>query len=265
MNLNGQIIAITGASSGLGQQLAEQAASRGMSIALMARNEKKLNDLAEKIGGDTLVHVGDVTSENDSKNFISAIIKKFGSLDHLITNAGQSMWADFDQIENTDLFRKLMDVNYMGVVNCIHSAIDVLKKTHGQVIVISSIQSKFGVPAHSAYSASKHAVDGLIGSLRLELQNSGINFMSVYPHWIRGTEMRQNALGSNGEKIGNQKRSHSKSSISAENCARTIIDALPQRNESLYIPGKLKYLPVLKMLLPPIFRWLIRSKINSQK
>ena len=50
MNLNGQIIAITGASSGLGQQLAEQAASRGMSIALMARNEKKLNDLAEKIG-----------------------------------------------------------------------------------------------------------------------------------------------------------------------------------------------------------------------
>ena len=57
MNLNGQIIAITGASGGLGQQLAEQAASRGMNIALMARNEKKLNDLAEKIGGDTLVPV----------------------------------------------------------------------------------------------------------------------------------------------------------------------------------------------------------------
>jgi len=265
MSLNGQIIAITGASSGLGQHLAEQAASRGMRLALMARNEKKLYDLANKIGGNVLVHVGDVTSESDSKKFISAIIKKFGSLDHLITNAGQSMWANFDQIEHTDLFRKLMDVNYMGVVNCIHPAIEVLKINRGQIVVISSIQSKFGVPSHSAYSASKHAVDGLIGSLRLELQNSGINFMTVYPHWIRGTGMRQNALGSNGEKIGDQKRSHSKSSVSAKNCARNILDALPQRRESLYIPRKLKYLPALKLLLPPIFRWLIRSKINSQK
>ena len=265
MRQNGQIIAITGASSGLGQHLAEQAASRGMRLALMARNKNKLYDLAEKIGGDILVHTGDVTSETDSKEFISAIVEKFGSLDHLITNAGQSMWAKFDQIEHTDLFRRLMNVNYMGVVNCIHPAIDVLKKNCGQIVVISSIQSKFGVPAHSAYSASKHAVDGLIDSLKFELKNSGINFMTVYPHWIRGTRMRQNALGSNGGKIGDQKRSHNKSSVSAENCACYILDALPQRRESLYIPRKLKYLPALKLLFPPIFRWLIRSKINSQK
>ena len=97
MKQNGQIIAITGASSGLGQHLAEQAASRGMHLALMARNKNKLYDLTEKIGGDILVHTGDVTSETDSKEFISAIVEKFGSLDHLITNAGQSMWANFDQ------------------------------------------------------------------------------------------------------------------------------------------------------------------------
>ena len=265
MSLRGQIIAITGASSGLGQHLAQQAASRGMHLAIMARNDSKLNVLAKKIGGDILVFSGDVTSEDDCKKFINATIDKFGSMDHLITNAGQSMWTNFDEIEQVDLFRKLMDVNFMGVVNCIHPSLDSLKKTSGQVVVISSIQSKFGVPAHSAYSASKHAVEGLIDSLRFELQSSKINFMIVYPHWIRGTEMRQNALGSNGEKIGNQKRNHNKSSVSAEDCARNIIDALPKRRKSLFIPGKLKYLPALKLLLPPVFRWLIRSKIKSQK
>ena len=265
MSLRGQIIAITGASSGLGQHLAQQAASRGMHLAIMARNDSKLHVLAKKIGGDILVFSGDVTSEDDCKKFINATIDKFGSMDHLITNAGQSMWTNFDEIEQVDLFRKLMDVNFMGVVNCIHPSLDSLKKTSGQVVVISSIQSKFGVPAHSAYSASKHALEGLIDSLRFELQSSKINFMIVYPHWIRGTEMRQNALGSNGKKIGNQKRNHNKSSVSAEDCARNIIDALPKRRKSLFIPGKLKYLPALKLLLPPVFRWLIRSKIKSQK
>lgn len=265
MSLKGQIIAITGASSGLGLHLSEQAASRGMHLALMARNEIKLHELANKIGGDILVFPGDVTSKTDCKEFINAIIEKFGSLDHLITNAGQSMWTNFDQIEDIDLFRKLMDVNFMGVVNCIHPAMDTLKKNSGQIVIISSIQSKFGVPSHSAYSASKHAIEGLIDSLRFELQNSDINFMTVYPHWIRGTDMRQNALGYNGKKIGKEKRRHTNSSVPVEDCAHKILDALSKRPKSLYIPKKLKYLPALKLLLPPFFHWLIRSKLKTQK
>lgn len=265
MSLSGQTVAITGASGGLGRQLAQQAAARGARLALMARNETKLRELADELGGDVLVFTGDVTSESDSKKFIEATVKKHGTLDQLIANAGQSMWADFEQIEGTDLFRRLMEVNFMGVVNCIHPAIGALRKSNGQAVIISSIQSKFGVPAHSAYGASKHAIEGLVDSLRFELENSGINFMVVYPHWIRGTGMRENALGSDGEAIGDRKRSHSESSVPADECARRILDALPGRRESLFIPGKLKYLPALKLLLPPVFRWLIRSKIKSQK
>ena len=96
MSLRGQIIAITGASSGLGQHLAEQAASQGMHLSIMARNHSKLHVLAKKIGGDVLVFSGDVTSEDDCEKFINATIDKFGSIDHLITNAGKSMWTNFD-------------------------------------------------------------------------------------------------------------------------------------------------------------------------
>ena len=265
MSLSGQIVAITGASGGLGRQLAQQAAARGARLALMARNETKLRELADEHGGEVLVFTGDVTSESDSKKFIEATVEKFEGLDHIIANAGQSMWANFEQIENTELFRQLMEVNFMGVVNCIHPAIDALKKSGGQAVIVSSIQSKFGVPAHSAYGASKHAIEGLVDSLRFELADSGINFMVVYPHWIRGTGMRENALGPDGEAIGDRKRNHSKASIPADECACKILNALPCRRKSLFIPSKLKYLPALKLLLPPVFHWLIRSKIKNQK
>ena len=179
MSLTGQTVAITGASGGLGRELAQQAAQRGARLALMARNETKLSELANELGDDVLVFNGDVTSAENAKKFIEATIEKFGALDQLIANAGQSMWANFDQIEDTELFRQLMEVNFMGVVNCIHPAIDALRKSGGQAVIISSIQSKFGVPAHSAYGASKHAIEGLVDSLRFELANSGINFLSL--------------------------------------------------------------------------------------
>jgi NAD(P)-dependent dehydrogenase (short-subunit alcohol dehydrogenase family) len=265
MSLSGQTVAITGASGGLGRQLARQAAARGARLSLMARNEPKLRELAGELGDDVLVFVGDVTSADDAKKFICSTVEKFGALDHIIANAGQSMWADFEQIEDTELFRQLMEVNFMGVVNCIHPAIDALKKSRGQAVIVSSIQSKFGVPSHSAYGASKHAIEGLVDSLRFELADSGINFMVVYPHWIRGTGMRENALGPDCEAIGDRKRKHSKSSIPADECACKVLDALPCRRKSLFIPGKLKYLPALRLLLPPVFHWLIRSKIKSQK
>ena len=97
MSLTGQTIAITGASGGLGRELAQQAAARGARLALMARNEAKLRELADELGDDVLVFTGDVTSAEDAKKFIEATVEKFGSIDQLIANAGQSMWADFDR------------------------------------------------------------------------------------------------------------------------------------------------------------------------
>ena len=103
MSVYGQTVAITGASGGLGRELAQQAAQRGARLALMARNETKLSELANELGDDVLVFTGDVTSAENAKKFIEATVEKFGALDQLIANAGQSMWADFDQIEDTCL------------------------------------------------------------------------------------------------------------------------------------------------------------------
>ena len=265
MSFAGQTIAITGASSGLGLQLARELATHGARLALMARDKGRLKEAAAELGDNTLIFPGDVTAENDCKQFIEKVIAEYGVLDHLVANAGQSMWARFEDIENLELFRRLMEINFLGVAHCVHSALAALRKSCGQVVVISSIQAKVGVPFHSGYSASKHALEGLIDTLRYELDGTGINFLQVYPDWIRGTEMRRHALGQDGQPMGNRKRAHSDSGVSIDECSRAILRAMARGQSTLYIPRKLRYVQFLKMFLPKFLRWVIRRRLSAQR
>ena len=265
MSFAGQTIAITGASSGLGLQLARELATHGARLALMARDKGRLKEAAAELGDNTLIFPGDVTAENDCKQFIGKVIAEYGVLDHLVANAGQSMWARFEDIENLELFRRLMEINFLGVAHCVHSALAALRKSCGQVVVISSIQAKVGVPFHSGYSASKHALEGLVDTLRSELHGTGINFLQVYPDWIRGTGMRQNALGSHGQAVGDRKHDHGGAGVTVDECARAILRTMAKGRSSLYIPRKLQYVSCLKMFFPGLLRWGIRRRLNTQK
>jgi len=265
MNFAGKSIAITGASSGLGLHLAREFAAKGAHVALMARDKDRLEKAGAECGGNTLIFPGDVTRPEDCKKFIGTVIDKFGSLDHLIANAGQSMWARFEDVEDLALYRRLLEVNYLGVVYCVHPALAELKRSCGQLVVISSIQAKVGVPFHSGYGASKHALEGFIDTLRYELNGSGINLLKVYPHWIRGTELRKHALGPDANPIGDRKRAHSNSGVTVEECANAILGAMTKRRSTLYVPWTLRYVQFLKNLFPGIVRWSIRRKVGNQQ
>ena len=265
MSFAGQTIAITGASSGLGLQLARELATHGARLALMARDKGRLKEAAAELGDNTLIFPGDVTAENDCKQFIGKVIAEYGVLDHLVANAGQSMWARFEDIENLELFRRLMEINFLGVAHCVHSALAALRKSCGQVVVISSIQAKVGVPFHSGYGASKHALEGFIDTLHYELDGTGINLLEVYPHWIRGTELRKHALGPDAQPMGDRKRSHSDSGVTVDECARAILGAMARRRATLYAPWTLRYVQLIKNLFPGFVRWSIRRKVGAQQ
>lgn len=265
MSFAGQTIAITGASSGLGLHLAREFAKCGARLALMARDEDRLKKAAAECGDGTLTHSGDVANEADCKAFIQKTTDEFGTLDHLIANAGQSMWAKFEDIGDLSLYRRLLEVNFLGALYCIHSALGALKESRGQVVVISSIQAKVGVPWHTGYGASKHALEGFIDALGYELDGTGVNLLKVYPHWIRGTELRRHALGPDAQPMGDRKRSHSDSGVSVDNCARAIVQAMTRRQPTLYVPWTLRYVQFLKNLFPGFVRWSIRRKVNDQK
>ena len=176
-SLSNKTVVITGASAGLGATLAVECAQQGARLVILARNAERLGAVArecEQLGSEVLTVVGDVAIAENGRRLVEAAIERFGRIDYLVANAGISMWTEFAAIEDVALFRKLMEVNYLGAVHCVHPALPHMKKSRGLFVAISSIQGQVGVPLHTGYSASKHALQGFCDALRMEVAESGV-------------------------------------------------------------------------------------------
>lgn len=263
----GQTVIITGASSGLGRQLARDLASFGARCVLHGRNKEALQEtvrVCKEAGGESLAVVGDVTQPEDCGKLVTAAVEKFGGIDIYLSNAGLSMWAPFEEVKDLGIFRRLMEVNYLGAVHGMHHALPHLKQSRGQFAAIASIQSRMGVPSHTGYVASKHALEGFCEALRYDVEGTGINILTVHPHWIRGTSLRANACAADGSNVGEGRRSHNSESISAEECSLAVLEALRRRDRELVIPAKLRLVPWLKLFWPGLLRRKVRGKVSGQ-
>ena len=197
MTFDGKSIIVTGASSGLGAALAEAFARQCGKVTLFARRESELEEAAARcrdVGGEGVVVVGDVTSLEDCQRLVGQAVSSYGGVDVLVANAGVSMWSRFEDVTDPEVFRHLMEINYMGAVNCVHAALPHLKERQGIIAAVSSIQGKIPVPLHTGYVASKHALQGFLDTLRGELQGTGVDVITALPHWLRDTELRQSAF-----------------------------------------------------------------------
>lgn len=263
----GKTIIITGASSGLGQSLALKLAEDGADLVLFARNKERLKKTAQRcqeFKARPLIVTGDVTKSEDCAKLIDRTLGRFGSLDYLVANAGVSMWARFEEIQDISIFPKIMETNYLGVVYCTYYALPHLRKSNGMVVAISSIQGKIGVPYHTAYVASKHALQGFFASLRAELGGSKIDILIVLPHWLKGTNLRNSALGKDGRSMGKAKACHSKEAIGLEKCTEDIVKAMGKRKRELVLPTKLRILPWLNLISPRIVDFLVQGKMKRE-
>lgn len=260
-------VLITGASSGLGAALALKFAQTGAKLALFALDEPGLRQTAEscvKRGAETITATGDVADPADCEKLVNATISRYGGLDYLILCAGISMWARFEEIKDLSLFQKLMNTNYLGAVNFTYYALPHLRQRRGMIVAITSIQGKIGVPLHTGYVASKHALQGFFDSLRTELAGSGVHILLVLPHWLRGTNLRKSAFGADGRALGETSAKHNSESIGLEECARAIMKAMRKRARELIIPSKLKLLPWLKLIAPRLLDHIVSRKVKQQ-
>ncbi len=197
-NLQGRRILITGASSGIGKELAQQLASQGARLALAARNEDKLNALAGSLPGDVLVVPTDVTLEEDRQRALDRAVERFGGLDVLINNAGIASWAHFaDSTE--EIMRQIMEVNFFAPAEMIRRAIPILVNGVEPAIVnVASMCGRRAMPAWSEYSASKYALCGLTEALRGELARFDIDILLIIPGLTK-SEFSQHFLKSEGK------------------------------------------------------------------
>ena len=179
-----RVVAITGASAGIGRATALALARSGASGALCARREELLEAVGEemrRLGGQAFVLTADVTQEADMDRFVNRAVEHFGRLDVMICNAGFGIYGAIDQIAPADM-RRLIDVNYMGTYHAARAALPIFRRQGtGHVVIISSIVGKRGVPYVGAYAATKFAQVGLAECLRAELVGTGIHVTVVYP------------------------------------------------------------------------------------
>ena len=243
-----KVVIITGASSGIGAELARQLGRMSAKLVLAARNEEKLLAVAEHLHGAVIVPT-DVTDEAQCKRLIDTAIKQFGKIDILVNNAGISQWAMFEDITDISLFKTIMDVNFHGTVYCTHHALPHLKKSKGLIVGISSLTGKVGVPTRTAYSASKHAMEGFLNALRIEQMENGVDISIISPGFVQ-SEVRKNAIGVDGNPIGKSHLDES-SIMTVEEAVMAIIVAMEKRKRDVIIASaRSRLMPLLKAFMP---------------
>jgi short-subunit dehydrogenase len=178
------VVAITGASAGIGHATAQRLARDGAQLIVSARRSDRLDTLVGEItrnNGQALAVAADVTREEDMQQLVRRSVDRFERLDVMICNAGFGAEGSADDV-SSQLMRKLLETNYLGTFYAARAALPVFRRQgSGHLIFVSSIVGKRGVPHMGAYSATKFAQVGLAESLRAELAGSDIHVSVVFP------------------------------------------------------------------------------------
>jgi short-subunit dehydrogenase len=247
---------ITGASDGIGAEMARQlATAQGQAAALVlaARSQDKLQGVAAQcaaLGAQAVAVPMDVTDQQQCRALIATAVQQFGRIDSLINNAGVSAQALFADVQDSDLhwYEDLMKVNLWCSVWCTHAALPHLKASKGRIVAVSSLAGLVGVPGRTAYSATKFAMTGFFEALRAELKRSGVSVTTAYPGVV-ATQIRYRGLNAQGVAAGSSGLKED-DAMSVEECARLILDGMAQRKREVVMTAKGKLGRFIKLIAP---------------
>jgi len=260
----GKVIAITGASEGIGAELARQAAGKGVWLALAARNLEKLEAVAGECrarGAEAVAVRCDVSVEDDCRNFIEIAVRKYDSLDILVNNAGVSGHARFEEVADFAWYEAMMRVNYFGGLYCARHALPHLKKRRGQIVAISSLAGRVGVPGRTAYSPTKAAQALFHEALRLELKDSGVDVTVVYPGVV-ATGIRVHGYGPDGKPAG-RSGLREEGAMSAQECAHQILAATRARRRQLVMTLQARIGLWLQLIAPGVVDRMVLKQVRK--
>ena len=255
---------ITGASSGIGAALGIALAAEGAHVALAARNEdrlKKVQAEIEAFGGNAITIVCDVTDRSSLDHAIELTVEAFGGIDLAIANAGFGVNGMFEDL-STDDFRRQFDTNVYGVIDTIYTVLPHLKKSKGQLGIVSSIMGRVGAPASSAYCASKFALCGLAESLYYELEEEGVSVTLINPGVVE----------SNFRFVDNQGIYHDGQRdpapkfliVPVEKAIRKILEALYKRKFEAVITAHGKLITWMSRHFPRSFRLFFKTVMKGR-
>jgi NAD(P)-dependent dehydrogenase (short-subunit alcohol dehydrogenase family) len=241
-NLADKAVVLTGGSRGIGRATALALAKEGCHLALIARNETKLNEVAGLIkaeGGQAWPIVGDVSDDMSTELAVSQAADVLGDIDVFLNIAGITLEKRIEDAQPDD-YRRVMETNFLGAVRCNRHALPFLKRNKGVVVNVTSIIVRSPFPRLGVYAASKWALAAYSHTLRQELFGTGVRVLTVYPAVIRTDMLDEEPVLANTP------------TQSAERCARAIVRAIKKGKKE----AGTAWLPLLSRLIfgihPPL-------------
>lgn len=247
---------ITGASSGIGEELAWQLAQLGARLTLTARRRELLHRLAQRVAAagkrTPLVVEADVTRDGDLERAVSQTLSAYGSLDVVIANAGFGVVGPIHKLSLDD-YRRQFETNVFGVLRTIYAAVPALEKSHGSLAIMGSVSGWAASPGASPYSMSKFAVRSLANAITPELRASGIKVTLISPGFV----------ASNIRRIDNRGTLHAAAKdpipewliMPTDKACRQMLRAIARGQREIIVTGHGKILVVLERFTP----WIIRA------
>jgi len=256
-----KVVWITGASSGIGEAIANELGKADAKLVLSARRVDELERVAAQTGlpaSQLLILPIDMTDTVGFPAHVEAVLRRFGRIDYVFQNAGltqRSTVADTD----FSVYKRLMDVNFFGVVALTKAVLPIMvNQRSGHFVVTSSVAGKLGTKQRSGYCASKHALHGFFDSLRAETYKDGLRTTIVCPGYIK-TPISLHALGADGRLHG-QMDANQEQGMPADVFAKRLLRAVAAQKEEVYMGGKEIYGIYLKRFLPGLLSKILRNR-----
>jgi dehydrogenase/reductase SDR family member 7B len=259
MRFSGQLIWITGASSGIGESLASKFVSQGARVLISSNDIDELSRVEKDLSafGEVISIPIDLKDHSSLTTIAEQVIHDYGPVDILINNGGISQ-RSFAVDTSIEIDKLIMDIDYFGHVMLTKSVLpSMIKRKKGHIVVTSSIMGRIGASRRSAYCAAKHALHGFYDSLRTEVWKDNILITIICPAGVQ-TNISANALTAEGRTYGKVDKII-KEGITADDCSRKIIIAIAEKKEELVIgKGKASYSVFFKRHMPGLFSYLIK-------
>ena len=248
--LHGKVFIVTGASDGIGAELVRGLRERGAQVVLSGRDSGRLKARA---GDRDLVVAGDLTLDSTRVAIVEQAIERFGKIDGLINNAGRGSYFPASSQPMEDA-RSLFELNFFAPLHLAQMATPWLRRSQGSLVNIGSIAGQVSLPWLPVYSAGKFALAALSLSQRSELRRHGVHVMSVFPGYIK-TGFHSHAAGPEPPGLIVKGK---RFAISAEECARAVLDGIEQRRNVVVTPR----IGWILIWLNRLFPWAIESQMD---
>jgi short-subunit dehydrogenase len=254
LDLNGKRVLVTGASSGIGKELALEFGRKNAALVLASRRLDKLEETAAEIrrlfsfAPAPLAVRCDVTDRREVGQLVRTGVDRLGGIDILVNNAGVGVYGETVRTSVADI-RAVMEVNFYGALNCLFEALPTIKEQGGGLIVnISTAAALHGVPYLAAYGASKAALAAFSQSLRAELSGSGVSVIVVYPGYT------ETEFFSREKRVGGARRPHHPYAP-ARRVARSIVRAIEREKAECVLSPEGRAIAFTRKYFPRLTEW----------